>query len=84
MNAFNLQKRLLLPPRGGVVELRPTNCVSLRRSNPNLRLGPGQRTSLPDEREESIERQLAVARFNAQLHIHRRSVGVLPPKGCSP
>jgi hypothetical protein len=36
--------------------LRAENCVTFPASNPNLRLGPCMRTSLPDEREESIER----------------------------
>ena len=56
MNAAKMEKRSLTPRRGVAVEFRRTNCVSLRRSNPNLRLGPCQRPSLPDEREESIER----------------------------
>jgi hypothetical protein len=56
MNAANLEKRSLARSAGRALEFRRTNCVSLRRSNPNLRLGPCQRISLPDEREESIER----------------------------
>jgi hypothetical protein len=36
--------------------LRVANGVSLRVSNPHLRLGPCTPVWLPDEREESIER----------------------------
>jgi hypothetical protein len=56
MTAANLEKRSLLRFAESRPTFRPTNCGSLRRSNPNLRLGPCPRISLPDEREESIER----------------------------
>jgi hypothetical protein len=56
MNAAKLEKRSVAPLGGVTIEFRRANCVSLHRSNPNLRLGPCQRPSLPDEREESIER----------------------------
>jgi hypothetical protein len=42
MNAAKLEKRSLTPLGGVSIELRRTNCVSLHRSNPNLRPVPCQ------------------------------------------